>query len=546
MHKTSIILQKPVKTPDITLYQFLLRRPKINSSHILCRCFSQVLTFRQLKEDSLRYAAVFSSIGIKKNDIVPIITEPTIEALIAFFALNRIGAVSTFLNSTASGEELNEYITSFSSSVVLVSKSLESRCNEEIHAKTIIVMDSEQEGGKRNANLYYLQKLLKKKPELSVEIDVGGKKDYAHISYTSGSTGAPKAIMLTNENIMAEMISLRKATMMQLGPKENSLQVVPFNYPYGFIVSVLLPIFCGKPAALTPGLTLKNISTYLQFYRPCYINAIPCFYNALMQDPAVQGMDLSFLRYPVTGGDTLDSKTEQRINTFLREHGSKGVLTNGCGNGEGCGSLLNPASVLHKYVSGSCGRPFPGLCVKLIDDKTNAPVPIGSTGRFCFSGTNLMAGYYQNGKVVNDMFITDKNGIRWFYTDTYMHMDSNHWMFMDGRDRRFFITFDEQGSPYKVYCDHVQKVLIENCSELLSCAVVQKADETRSFVPVCFLCFFENVDTSKYEEIICELKMKCKKLLPNCAAPVEYYTLKQLPLSQAGKVDYLALEQLIP
>lgn len=152
------------------------------------------------------------------------------------------------------------------------------------------------------------------------------------------------------------MIALLKVTKMQWGPKGALLQVVPFNVPYGFIISTLLPIFVGKTAALTPGLTLKNIGEYLERYQPRCINAIPSFYKTMVADPSIQRMDLSFISYPVTGGDTLDDQTEREINTFLKTHGSKGKISNGCGNGEGCGSLLNPASVVHKYVTGDPSR----------------------------------------------------------------------------------------------------------------------------------------------------------------------------------------------
>ena len=543
MQQSSRIIQKPIETPDLNLYLFLLHRSKINTSSILCRSLSQELSFTRLQQESFRYASAFASVGVKKGDIVPICSEPSIEAIIIFFALNRLGAISTFLNNTASIQEINKYITDFSARVIVLSKSTMYRDDiDDLCTEMIIVADSEADPLPAKHAGTSLSGLIKESSGIAVALDTCGKNDYAHISYTSGSTGTPKAIMLTNENIIAEMISLRKATLMQFGPKACSLQVVPFNYPYGFIVSTLLPMFCGKTTALTPGLTLKNIGDYLQMYHPCYINGIPSFYQAMMKDPKVQKMDLSFIRYPVTGGDTLDSRTEQVLNQFFHEHGSKGVITNGCGNGEGCGSLLNPASVLHKYVSGSCGRPLPGLSVKLIDNETGKTVPVGEVGKFCFSGTNLMAGYYQDGHVSSDMFVTDENGMRWFYTDTYMHMDSKQWMYMDGRERRFFITFDEYGSPYKVYCDYVQKVLMENCPELRACAVVQKADDTRSFVPVCHLCFFENVDPSTYESIIGILKGRCQKVLPKCAIPVEYFVLKEMPLTKAGKVDYRALE----
>lgn len=99
-----------------------------------------------------------------------------------------------------------------------------------------------------------------------------------------------------------------------------------------------------------------------------------------------------------------------------------------------------------------------------------------------------MMEYYNDREATGKAFHTDKVGRKWFYTDTFMHMDDQGWMFMDGRERRFFITFDEMGSPYKVYCDYVQKVLAEALPEIRDCAVVPREDKTRSFVPVAFVC----------------------------------------------------------
>lgn len=225
----------------------------------------------------------------------------------------------------------------------------------------------------------------------------------------------------------------------------------------------------------------------------------------------------------------------------MQEHGSTGKIANGCGNGEGCGSLLNPVSLIHKYIPGSCGRPIPGLSVKIIDDKTGKPVPRGESGRFCFSGTNVMMGYHRDQDTTVEVFRLDEYGRKWFYTDTYMRMDSKQWMFMVGRDRRFFITFDEMGSPFKVYCDYVQKVIAESVPEVTDCAVVQRADEMRSYVPVAFICLSDK--TQSNEKITLKLQEKCNQKLQRCAIPVEYFIIDELPLTIAGKVDYRSLER---
>ena len=544
--KTSYILQKPITVPDRNIYQFLLNRPRLNATRILCRCHGNTLAFDQLKQWSMDYAKALVLAGVGEGDIVPICTEPSVEAVVLFFAMNRIGAVATFLNNNASTEEMCFYIRHFSAKTFMISHACRNRLGlgdlsviRDNGIKNMIVI-GQYESDEGHDICISLERLLAARYTKDIRLDVMGKAAPALISYTSGTTGLPKAIVFSNENIMSEMLSLHKATGMQLGPKGNLMQIVPFNYPYGFLVSTLFPMFAGKTAALSPRLTLKNISMYLEMYRPCYINGIPSFYKAFVSDPVIQDMDLSFLRYPVTGGDILDIKTEREINAFLKAHGSKGKIANGCGVGEGGGSLLNPASVFRKYVSGSCGRPVPGLSVKLIDDKTGNPVPVGESGRFCFAGTNLMVKYYEGTNSDEDIFHIE-NGIRWFYTDTYMHMNAQKWMFVDGRERRFFITFDEMGSPYKVYCDYVQKVIAECCLDIAECAVVQKADANRSYVTAAFLVLRNVLEDEK--SFLEELRQKCFQKLQGYAVPAEFIIYDSLPLTQAGKVDYLALEK---
>lgn len=538
---------KPLSVPNMSLYSFLLHRNPINASKTVCRCHDEVLLFKGLKIKSGQCAKALLALGVQKGDIVPICSEPSIAAIVVFFALNRIGAISCFLNSTASVEEINGYLRKFESKTFVIS----SNCYSKLHQMDeklepidhVICMPSigsDNQMGKNEVGIIYFTDLLTLGQSENVNLDLGCKDDAAHISFTSGTTGAPKSILLSNENLMAELIALKKATMMQWGPCGNSMQVVPFNYPYGFIVSVLFPMYCGKTVTLTPMMTLQNIGDYLERYQPNYINGIPAFYFQLMQEKSADS-DLSFIKFPVTGGDTLDASTEEKVNNFLRLHGSKGRIMNGCGNGEGCGSLLNPASVIERYRPGSCGKAIPGLSVKLISDETGKAVPIGQTGRFCFSGTNLMMEYYHDTTATNNVIKTDQTGMRWFYSDAYMHMDKDGWMYMDGRDRRFFITFDSSGSPYKVYCDYVQSIINGVSNRILGCAVVKKADSIRSFAPVAYIQFQGSQE--EWNITLKDIQMVCAAKLQSCAVPVEYIRIDKLPLTAAGKMDYSVLER---
>lgn len=91
----SMLIGKPLKIPNISIYELFQRRSKINANKIVCRCHEDKLTFLQLQAESEIYAKAFMALGVKFGDIVPLCVEPSCTAVTLFFALNRIGAVST-------------------------------------------------------------------------------------------------------------------------------------------------------------------------------------------------------------------------------------------------------------------------------------------------------------------------------------------------------------------------------------------------------------------------------------------------------------------
>ena len=360
----------------------------------------------------------------------------------------------------------------------------------------------------------------------------------AFIAYTSGTTGEPKAIYLSNENIIAEIIQELRTSLIPLGPKGNALQVVPFNYPYGFIISTLVPIFAGRTSALTPLLTLSGVLDYFNMYRPYLTFAIPSFYNYIAHAPEFEGVDMSFLKYAASGGDKLDITDKKHINEFFMLHGSRAKILDGSGNGEGGGALASPSPLFNRYNPFSIGKINYGLSVKFVG-ADGRPVPLGETGRFCFAGRNVMMEYYHAPEETAKVLHTDEDGIRWFHTDMLGHMDKKGWIYFDGRERRFFITYDLSGSPYKVYCDHVQDI-VKKSGLVMDCAVVQGPDPVRCMLPKAFIRVRNDLD---FDEAVERIREFCARELQSYAVPATFTAIASLPLTPAGKVDYRALEK---
>lgn len=548
-----------IEIDDIDCYQYLLRRLKFNSMDKISLCHEEALSLDELTLKSEKYAKAFLAMGIKKGDIVPICMHPCNEALIMFFALVRIGAATTYLNASSNVNELKKYIETFNSKAIVMSNKILAGVTDVLDTeclnKVITVAPNKPIMGQNISNLTkeYLEtydvpevnheKVLNleefTKMGEGIELNVKtSKDDIALITYTSGSTGEPKAIDLTNENIMAEIESLKKTTFMQFGKKGNALQVVPFNYPYGFVISTLLPIYVGKTVALTPSLTLKNIPEYIKMYKPTYMQAIPSFYKEIMNNPETQNMNFSFSKYQVSGGDTFDINAKKSMDRFNKIHHSTAKICDGSGMAEG-GACLTTAVIVGKPNYYSVGKPIVGLNVKIVDPDTDEELQYGKVGKFCFTGKNLMLGYHNDPEATNRAIHVDKNGVRWFYSDTYAHMDEKGYLYIDGRDRRFFITYDEAGSPYKVYCDYVQSIITRH-PDVLDCAVVKKPDDLRSFIPKAYVVLRNGANL---DDIIPEIIKICKTELQNCAIPVEFDQIAAIPLNRADKIDYPSLER---
>ncbi|HPF83151.1 MAG TPA: class I adenylate-forming enzyme family protein [Bacilli bacterium] len=548
-----------IKLPDSNIYDGLMNRKYFKVGNTIAKCHEDILTKQSFEAEVEKYAKSFKAIGVKKGEIVPICMQPCNEAIIVFFALNRIGAISTFLNSTSSKEEIDLYINKYNASNIVLSSKYANEANDIAKYSNInkALVISPKDSFKKGMNISeftkeYIDSFDKKINEDNRVVglntfkkysdmyngkldDIGKGSDIACITYTSGSTGEPKSVVLTNENVMAEMLSIKKTTHMDIGPNGNSLQVVPFNYPYGFLISTLFPIFVGKTAALTPMITLKTIFKYLEMYKPKYIQAIPSFFKALMKN---YDEKMRYLWFTVSGGDTYDFFAKKDNNKYFKEHGSPAKIKDGCGTAEG-GGCITTSVIFGKGNPYSVGKPIKGVNIKIIDPDTGEELPYGKVGKFCFSGKNVMSGYYQDGKVV-DVRVTDENGVKWFYTDTYAHMNSDGFLFLDGRDRRFFITYDQEGSAFKVYGDYVQSI-VKECDDVFDCAVVKKPDDTRELVPKAYVVLKDNKVMTK--EIADKIYAICIKKLKRCEIPVEIEQVESIPLTRAEKNDYAALEK---
>ena len=240
-------------------------------------CLGLRVRHRQFKEDADIIAKAFLSLGIVPGDIIAVSMPNLYQAVAAFKAANKIGAIITFLNPFAAEEELLGYLNKYDSPVLInYDKSIEfnKRIKSASKLRYIITLSKDRVNDREftyNEELedipeflsYHQLGAVASKWRKKVRSGFDGKQE-ALILYTSGSTGEPKSLLFTNENLLAALIYLKKSThQKKAGVLEKRwMGVVPFMYPYGFLCSVLAPIFVEAELILAPDINPDNIEKY--------------------------------------------------------------------------------------------------------------------------------------------------------------------------------------------------------------------------------------------------------------------------------------------
>lgn len=194
------------------------------------------------------------------------------QALAIFLACNRIGAVTTFLDSKASTEDISFYLNEFESPIFInynASEEENNKIKEKTKVQYIVTLSKKNLNNldlnsnyeiTRNSNFIDYNNLgnISKFRKTKLEVPHFGNED-ALILFTSGSTGKPKSVLLTNKNILAAEIYAKNTSHTEniTGPK--TLTCVPFSYPYGLITSALTTLLWGKEAILAPNISKDTI-----------------------------------------------------------------------------------------------------------------------------------------------------------------------------------------------------------------------------------------------------------------------------------------------
>lgn len=542
-----------IKIPDISMYDQVKKSAYLYPNYIAYEYMGKKCLYKDFIEEINEWAKVFHSSGVKHGDIVTISLPNIPNVLVVLYALNKMGAIANMVHPLSSEEEILFSLNSTKSKYLVMLNTFYNKIENVIGKSNVdavifasaadympiymkLFYNLSQIGKYKKYpknNMYYSWKKFYKKYYVTNHIKFPKfcKDTPAVIIHSGGTSGTPKNVVIQNRAFILGALQ-ENILMKNLHAGDCCLAIMPNFHGFGLSVLMHTPLALGCYSILIPQFDAKKFDIMFQKKKPSCVLGVPTLYEALISNNNVKKLDLSNLKYIVSGGDILPKSLEDRVNKYLKEHNSPGKITQGYGLSEALAAVCLACDDVNK--SGSVGIPLPGNQVKIIDPASRITLPFGEVGEICVHSKAFMQGYLNNESETNTALQVHKDGHVWLHTGDLGYMDSDGFIFYKGRLKRMIIT-----SGYNVYPSHIEEV-IESHPAVLQCTVVGVPHPYKQEVPKAFIVLKEGYIGMFVKD---DIKAYCKKKLSKYMIPSEFVFRKRLPKTKLGKVDFKSLEE---
>ena len=527
-------------------YEYLRFSTEIYDDVWMMQHFGVMYKRSEVFNDIEALAAYFyNELGLRKGDVYTIFMPTTVQSIIAFYALNKIGVIVNMVHPLMASDYLKEQVDLCHSKGIMVLDLLAKDHIETINATglpCLVCCSSDySEGIKKygtKTGEALIKKLFKKyrcatyyKTAISTKARVQGEinngDDIAVYLNGGGTTGKSKTIKLTNSAI--NQLTWRVSDIDEVRDPGNEAEVIvlPLFHCFGLCIAVHMAM-CNS-ARIIPMMQFdaKIFVKLLKKNRVCGFGGIPLMFQKLYKQKGFDGPHLKNIRLMFCGGDDISDGFIDEYNALFEKWGAEGRLRQGYGLTE-IGSVCCTNSNAN-YKRGSIGKALRGVEIQLWDDDHNQ-VPTGEIGEFAISGPTIMSGYYMEGEDDDFGLYTDENGKKWVLSGDLGYVDEDGYYFFTGRKKRVIII-----AGYNVYPTDIEKEVGE-LPYVNECCAVQGWDNGRSMVRLYVAA--KGNEEEKYAE---EIRALCEDKFSKFYVPRDIVFMDKLPETPLMKVDFMKL-----
>lgn len=534
-----------------TIYRQLKRESKKAADKPALYYYGTEITYGELLAKIDRCADAYASLGVKAGDVVSFVSAALPETVISLYALNKIGAVSSFIDPRMDVERVRYFTEKVDSKVLVVLESALPKVLpwlEQTKAVKILIQSPATDlpffarllyRRKNPAEKLPADSRVERFPDFIKNAGQGRAKEQPYTenapcvyTQTGGTTGIPKCVVLTNEGFNAVALGFR-CFGIDARPGDSFLDIMPIFSSYGIVCGIHMTLTMNFKVFLIPDFTPQRFPKLIRKYRPNHLLAVPAFYEKLTNDPKIRKMDLSFVLSMGSGGDTMTREMDYKLNTFFREHGVRYPIAQGYGMSEVSSAATFGQGFVNKPMS--VGIPIPMVTVGIFHPETGEEMPVGESGEICISGPGVMKEYLDDAAATADLIRIHPDGKRWVHSGDIGHMDADGFLFVSGRIKQMITRFD----GHKLFPAQIESV-IQKYEGVKNCVVVPVKDREhgQGELPLAVVEMKPGV----------EVKTACRKILAYCneimeerGRPCAVTAMADIPLTSVGKCDRKAV-----
>ena len=545
---------RSIKFTTKSIYDYLVDSVGDDKDFIALNYFENRISYNEFFDNINNCAKALRSFGVKEGDVVTICLPNMPEALYTFYACNKIGAIADMVHPLSSPEQIRFYLKENKSRFLFLVDFNYSKYKDVIEDslvyKTILVSPRLSMPIGLSIGYILTRSIKTKKPfndrdylsfkefllkgvTYSKDFKAKVKKDdVALILHSGGTTGTPKGIMISNYsfNALAQQSSVN---VIDVRPKDKIVTILPIFHGFGLGVCVHTPLCLKVETILMPEYDANRFYKIWKNDKPQVILGVPTLWEGMMSNKKFDNVDMSQLKYIISGGDHLPNPTEVKINEFLHMHGAHVNITKGYGMTESVAATAYTFPGTN--LLGAIGIPMVGNTYKICDVETGEDLEIGKEGEIVVNGPTLMTGYLNNPKETKQVLRKHKDGKIWLHTGDIGYIAPDGIVYFTQRLKRMIVV-----SGFNVYPSMIEKVL-ESHEAVKKACVIGVPHPYKMHVPKAFLILNSGYrETNKLKR---ELKELCKNELAIYSVPKEFEIRDDLPKTLYSKIDYKQLEK---
>ena len=419
--------------------------------------------FNQLEWLSRKIARGLIEIGIESGDRVALWAPNVPEWVVLQFALAKIGAILVTVNTSLRAAEIEFLLKQSESSALLTVAGFRDVDYVETIHELVPELRTSEEGALQSTKLPFLRRviyigdehpdgmirydsLLARSENVSdVQLDeriaAQDLETVINMQYTSGTTGFPKGVMLTNRNIVNNGYWIAEG--LALTPNDRLCVPVPFFHCFGCVIGVLGAY--THASALVPLVTFDPLRAlqYIEAERCTTLFGVPTMFIAELEQLDYHNLDMSSLRTGIMAGALCPEPLMRKV--MDRMHLTELAIAYGLTEASP-GITLTPRDDSIELRTQTVGLALPDVEVKIVDPATGDECESGVAGELCCRGYNVMKGYYNNPKATAEAI--DSEG--WLHTGDQATRDDKGYVRITGRIKELIIRGGENIAPKEI------------------------------------------------------------------------------------------------